>query len=408
MRDPIIKTLCGLDWLRSTTPTVAVRATQTVRIADLFSGCGGLSLGTVEAIQRHGLRAEIALAVDADRDALRVYERNLGSFCRTLDSSRIEQLFGGRLGTPPTLREKELAESIGTVEILVAGPPCQGHSDLNNHTRRLDHRNALYARVGRAAEVLQPAVVLIENVPGVCNDRGRVLSRVRKLLVERGYSLELLRLNAADLGVAQKRTRLFLLAIRQETARLWKPLPRFTGKGLTVGDVLSGLEDEPELQASAYRSASKCTARNQARIEFLFEHELYELPDSERPSCHRDKTHSYKAVYGRLAWDGIANTITSGFGSMGQGRYVHPTRRRTITPHEAARLQGFPDWFIFDEVESRGSLQTMIGNAVIPRTAAWLVHQLLETGVLGSALGAPTPDTAAAVVASRGVRLASV
>jgi DNA (cytosine-5)-methyltransferase 1 len=70
-------------------------------------------------------------------------------------------------------------------------------------------------------------------------------------------------------------------------------------------------------------------------------------------------------MYGRLHWDRPAQTVTTGFGSMGQGRYVHPSRRRTITPHEAARLQTFPDWFDFGQ-SSRGQLADMIGNAVPP------------------------------------------
>ena len=71
-------------------------------------------------------------------------------------------------------------------------------------------------------------------------------------------------------------------------------------------------------------------------------------------------------MYGRLRWDEAAQTITTGFGSIGQGRYVHPARRRTITPHEAARLQTFPDWYDFGKGTTRAALATMIGNAVPP------------------------------------------
>lgn len=91
----------------------------------------------------------------------------------------------------------------------------------------------------------------------------------------------------------------------------------------------------------------------------------YDLPDYLRPDCHRLKQHSYKSVYGRLRWDQPAQTITTGFTSMGQGRYVHPARARTITPHEAARLQGFPDYFRFGE-GPRSVWCKLIGNAVPP------------------------------------------
>jgi hypothetical protein len=77
------------------------------------------------------------------------------------------------------------------------------------------------------------------------------------------------------------------------------------------------------------------------RVDFLFDHDLFDLPDTERPDCHKNGT-TYTAVYGRMHWDRPSQTITTGIGTPGQGRYIHSLRRRVITPHEAARLQGFP------------------------------------------------------------------
>lgn len=71
-------------------------------------------------------------------------------------------------------------------------------------------------------------------------------------------------------------------------------------------------------------------------------------------------------MYGRLQWEKPAQTLTTGFGSMGQGRYVHPSQERTITPHEAARLQTFPDFFGFSAANTRSAWARMIGNAVPP------------------------------------------
>ena len=351
-------------------------------MVDLFCGCGGLSLGIVEACRQHKVTVEIAFAVDTDKDALQVYRRNIGSICARAECAGIEELFRGTLNARLSERERKLANEVGQIDLLVAGPPCQGHSDLNNHSRRLDRRNALYVRVARATDVLRPSVVIIENVIGVVNDRGRALSRTQSLLVSRGYAVELIRIDASAVGAAQNRRRHFLVAFAESSKPRWTPLPTHHGDSWTVGDVLAGLEDEPVSSKSTFGTPSKCTETNQRRIEFLFNAGIYNLPDSRRPPCHKNNEHSYRAVYGRLRWDGTANTITSGFGSMGQGRYVHPTRRRVITPHEAARLQGFPDWFRFDHVDSRGSLQMMIGNAVVPRVAAWLVRHLLKSGIL--------------------------
>ena len=91
-------------------------------------------------------------------------------------------------------------------------------------------------------------------------------------------------------------------------------------------------------------------------------------------------------MYGRIKPDEPAQTITTGFGSMGQGRFVHPTRERLITPHEAARIQGFPDFFSFarrdGEAITRTALQRVIGNAVPPPVAARLMLRLVESGAL--------------------------
>src|SRR5262249_50867880 len=129
---------------------------------------------------------------------------------------------------------------------------------------------------------------------------------------------------------------------------------------------------------SVFDTPSKKTKTNAARMAFLFEKGLYNLPNDRRPACHQDGDHSYISVYGRLRWDRPAQTITTGFGSMGQGRYVHPQRRRTITPHEAARLQTFPDWFDFGGNTPRGVLAKAIGNAVPPLLMVELGRRVID------------------------------
>jgi DNA (cytosine-5)-methyltransferase 1 len=99
-------------------------------------------------------------------------------------------------------------------------------------------------------------------------------------------------------------------------------------------------------------------------MKYLVNKGVYRLPDRMRPDCHKDGNHTYASVYGRLNWDEPAQTITGGFISPGQGRFVHPSLPRTLTPHEAARLQFFPDFFDFSNVEKRTALAEMIGNAV--------------------------------------------
>ena len=112
-------------------------------------------------------------------------------------------------------------------------------------------------------------------------------------------------------------------------------------------------------------------------MNYLLTSGEYDLPNARRPKCHQDD-HSYKSMYGRLNWDLPAQTITSGYGSIGQGRYMHPSQARALTPHEAARLQGFPDYFDFTSVASRTALATMIGNAVPPQMSASVFGHSVE------------------------------
>lgn len=376
--------LCNLHWLRSRTPPARIASERALRVVDLFCGCGGFSLGVSEACRGAGLGFEVAYALDADEDSVRVFEKNFVP--KRIDCARIEGIFEGQSRLRLNGRERKLAAEVGRVDLLVAGPPCQGHSDLNNHSRRIDQRNALYARVARVAQVLGPDVVVIENVPGVVHDRGKVTNRASRRLEAAGYTVETITIDACALGIPQARRRHFLIAFDSGVKSLWREFRAPSSRQYSVGSVLAGLEDEPTDSCDLFRTPSSPKARNLERIRFLFANKLFELPDRLRPDCHKDGNHSYKAVYGRLRWDGIANTITGGFGSMGQGRFVHPLRPRMITPHEAARIQGFPDWFDFSEVTSRGSLQTMIGNAVIPKVAAALTRHLFSCGLLHAAV----------------------
>jgi DNA (cytosine-5)-methyltransferase 1 len=105
---------------------------------------------------------------------------------------------------------------------------------------------------------------------------------------------------------------------------------------------------------------------NQARVDYLFRHAKYELPNAERPDCHKEG-HTYPSVYGRMYPDKPAQTITTGFLTPGRGRFVHPTRPRVITPREAARIQGFPDNFQFvvnGYDPARNAVTKWIGDAV--------------------------------------------
>lgn len=223
--------------------------------------------------------------------------------------------------------------------------------------------------MARAAEVLKPKVIIIENVTTVQWDEGGVLEATRKSLIAAGYRVDGKVLDLRRIGVPQRRKRFVLIATTLPTldptqllAGLADAMPNHAARSVrwAIGDLLS-LKSE-----MTFDTASRATKANLKRMKLLFERELYDLPNRNRPKCHKDGNHSYLSMYGRLRWQRPAQTITTGFGSMGQGRYVHPQRPRTLTPHEAARLQTFPDWFDFGPKTRRGILATVIGNAVPP------------------------------------------
>lgn len=333
---------------------------KAIGVVDLFSGCGGLTLGLEEAFRNrdHGI---LAIGVDNDPVASACFARNFGE--ESAISQDLCSIFDGDIGAKLTLAERQFKARSGATTFLVGGPPCQGHSDLNNFSRRSDPKNSLYLFMARAAEVLQPEHVIIENVPGSAHDKTDVVGETEKVLSSLGYSTTILRVQLAELGVPQQRKRLVLIA----TSKKINYLSFFQRFSLPIKDVrwaMADLEDSATKGGPLIDEVATSAPSTRSRIAYLFENDLYELPDSQRPPCHRDKRHTYKSIYGRLRWDAPAQTITRGFYSMCMGRFVHPSRQRTLTAHEAARLQFFPDFFDFGMVNSRNSLAMMIGNAV--------------------------------------------
>ncbi len=347
-----------------------------VKLVDLFAGGGGLTVGAAEAARRNGRGTEVVLAVENDENAADVYELNFQNV--NLIRSDVESLFDGELGTSPTTSEARIAHDVGHVDLLVAGPPCQGHSDLNNHTRREDPRNALYLRAVRAAEVLNPTFVLVENVPAVRHDKGGVVAVSTQALKATGYSVQDHVLDLVKFGVPQRRRRHILLASSDEridpAVILQMRAPRCEHDYRSVRWAIEDLVDQTS--ESGPDAASRPSPVNFKRMQWLIRQDKYNLPNNMRPKCHHG-AHTYSSMYGRLKWDTPAQTITTGFGSMGQGRYVHPAKPRTITPHEAARLQTLPDFFDLDAHKGRGTWARVIGNAVPPLLGLHLIQPLL-------------------------------
>lgn len=345
-------------------------------MVDLFAGCGGLTLGVAQAARSMGYALDVALAIDSEPAAVAVYRANFPN--ANVQLAKVDDFFDGALGAELTPVEVASASEVGgDVSVLVGGPPCQGHSNLNNHTRRDDPKNTLYLRMARAAEVLAPDVVLIENVPAVQHDRLGVVAATRAHLETLGYTVAegVVRLDL--LGVAQRRRRHVLIASRDPIGTSPSAvLERMSEGACPPNDLEWAIGDLVEAEPVGVDAPPRASEENLSRMMWLLENDEYDLPNNLRPPCHQND-HSYKSMYGRLRWSEPAQTLTSGYGSIGQGRFMHPDVPRALTAHEAARIQGFPDYFDFTVVTNRSALATMIGNAVPPALAGAAIRHLL-------------------------------
>ena len=357
------------------------RNTPVLRTVDLFAGCGGLALGVAEACRRMKLGHFVEFANEWDEDALNIFETNLRP--RVADHSDIEHLFDGSIEDfdQATEVEQNLLNrhpSILTPDLLTGGPPCQGHSDLNNHSRRNDPRNSLYLRMVRAAAILRPKAIIIENVSTVIHAKEGVVQQTQELLGQLGYHVSEATLWANEFGVPQSRKRHFLLAssVRQPDLSLLEPHRMAASRTLrwAIEDLTS--ETDPK---DPYNAPANSNDENQARMNWLVENGEYDLPNHLRPKCHQNG-HNYPAVYGRMHWDEPSSTITKGFRSNGQGRFTHPSAYpgRTLTAHEAARIQTFPDWFSFAGHRPTTMSKT-IGNAVPPLLAMYVASVAIQS-----------------------------
>lgn len=344
-------------------------------IVDLFAGCGGFSLGVSLAAEAVRLNAIPCVAVDTDKVALSVYRRNLGPKS-TLDSS-VADLVDYRVGVRgkridfsyvPEITSEALATWKGRVTAVIGGPPCQGHSNFNNRSRRDDPRNSLYLTLPAAAVALEAPLVVIENVPDVVRDKTDVVGRAVGVLESEGYKVDHRVVSALDLGLPQTRRRHILIASRALQPDLACGLRALSRNQRSVEWAIGDLR-RSENPDDPFNLSAELSIENKARIDHLFDEGIYNLPDHVRPDCHKEG-HSYPSVYGRLAWGQPAGTVTTGFLSPGRGRFIHPAERRGITPHEAARFQGFPDWFKFTTDEGRNlknkEYSKLIGEAVPP------------------------------------------
>jgi DNA (cytosine-5)-methyltransferase 1 len=367
--------------------TTKSRAVKTLRVVDVFCGAGGFSLGLKHAASYLGFKVQHLAAVDLDPNQIAIFNANFKTqWARACGVTRLVdsriRTAGGKsaFSYKPEIMDPVLKESAIDIDVLIAGPPCQGHSAFNNRTRGNDPRNNLYLDAVAFAVACDAKVVVIENVQRVERDFKGVVNTAHSLLESSGYRVGFRGiLSGLNYGVPQTRNRHFLVASRMGEIDISTTSSLFVREERSVAWAIGDIENGPSENDPIMDGVPELTEENLKRIDFLIENGLFELPDEKRPNCHKDG-HTYPSVYGRLRWQSPAQTITQGFVSPGRGRFIHPSQRRTITAREAARLQTFPDSYNFltrESSQTRAVLTKAIGEAVPP----WLGRVPIAAGL---------------------------
>jgi DNA (cytosine-5)-methyltransferase 1 len=320
-------------------------------VVDLFSGCGAVT----EALKRRHFR--VVAAIDSDPVACRTYRENHPSV-------RLYQK-DIRCVSPYEIR----AELLGNrnLDLLVVCAPCQPFSSQGRKDSD-DARARLIFTAVRFATVLKPRLILFENVPGLATPRFvKILGELRRRFKAIHYHIgDPEMADAADYGVPQRRQRCILIARRAGEPPRIPPPTTPSGKRKSVR---STIEDLPRLDSGEQdandplhfsRRHHAITLRRLSQIP-KDGGSRFSLPKKLVLECHKDYS-GHPDVYGRMSWDGVSPTLTTGCTDVTRGRFAHPEDDRAITLREAARLQTFDDSYRFEGNFSE--IATQIGNAV--------------------------------------------
>lgn len=333
------------------------------KAVSLFSGCGGLCLGFSAA----GVR--IAGFIEKDKDISQIYRDNFSSTPQlanditALSHADIEQY----------------KASIGEVDIVIGGPPCQGFS-LSGKRDTSDARNKLFENYLDIVSVFKPKLALLENVQLLISMKDENGHYVKDSIIQKfqelGYKITYFEVNAKDYGVPQSRARVFFLAIRNDLSSKLS-FPEVENLNLTFADACSDLEYLESGEASKNDELHFAVNHPAHVLEWL-----WNVPEGrsahDNQELHLRPPSGYNTTYKRQVWHEEGSTVQTTFGMISGCRNVHPVATRSLTIREAARIQSFPDKFIFKG--KVGTVRTAIGNAVPPllsyKIAKYLTNML--------------------------------
>ncbi|WP_028601567.1 DNA cytosine methyltransferase [Ottowia thiooxydans] len=365
------------------------------KVIDLYAGAGGLSLGAARA------GFTLAAAVEIDKHANETHRRNFPATCH-LDQDI------ATLSAADILRQANIQD--GELMGVIGGPPCQGFSSIGRRDPK-DVRNKLFAHFMRIVAEAKPIFFLAENVPGIQDDKNiGMLEDAFQYVTDDYHCLQPIVVKASEYGAPTSRTRLFFIGLRKdvcqdpEAARALISAPAEI-PAVTVAYALKGLpkrvRSDWQTEAQGVRAVEKLPESHYAlRIQGLIPEGVgdlaaiaqftkQQLVNGNMGTVHsEDVRKRYAALLpgktdsisrsSRLEANGFCPTLRAGTGSD-KGSYqavrpIHPTIGRVITPREAARLQGFPDWFSLHRTKWHSFRQ--IGNSVSPIVAEIILKNI--------------------------------
>ena len=347
-------------------------------VIDLFAGVGGLSYGfsklpEFNIIAANEIEKDISIAYTLNHPNVKMMNCDIND-----------------------LTEEKLAEVLDgvKVDIVVGGPPCQSYSTVGK--RQMDARANLFMQYKRVLQIIQPKAFVFENVVGILSmDHGNLFKRVQAEFEEIGYTLKYQVLDAVDYGVPQHRERVILVGFKGTNPFEYPAATH--GEGLkpyvTLKDAIGDL---PVLKSGQQKDYYDKDADNEF-LQFvrssgcdLTEHVapkngehliriMEALKDGESkddlPEDIRPKS-GYGNTYAKLWWEKPSTTITRNFACPSSSRCIHPRDSRAMSIREGARLQGFPDNYLF--YGSDGMKRLEIGNAVPPLLSVAIANQMLK------------------------------
>lgn len=386
------------------------------KVIDLFAGAGGLSLG----FESKGF--EVPLAIEKDAWAKDTYNLNhVHKNCIEADIT--------------TLPDSFFLDFKGKINVVMGGPPCQGFSiAASNRRKKDDSRNFLYKEFLRVVTLVQPDIVLIENVREFSRyylpEGGLLVDDIKSTLHEMDYVCSHSVVDIKDYGIPQDRKRTFFLAIKKtihSEINIINLLEPYREKPITLGQAIGDLPivsprqynegdvmdytsaPQNEFQKALRGNCNKVnnhipmqhTPRMIEKFRFIMQNSSLDgLPENLKPRVRGDVNTVSNSVFSQnsrvMDASKVSPTITASFYSS----FIHPTQPRNLTVREAARIQTFPDWFVFTGKKTTLSKKLLakkgitedlhldqfnqVGNAVPPKMAGHLASiclRLLENKI---------------------------